>query len=257
MISWITFLVPYVFNEYKKEEMNIAERKYHNYSSYYSDGSTTISDCMSPLNFAIEKNNIEIVKLLLAVKDIDINFERKYSKKGSGEYRGECDDDVIKERTTLLYQAVKNKNNEIVQLLISNENINVNIKNYLYANHENYYGVRDTEFNNERIIKNETSLYLAFKKGYAELVQVLLSNNNYDVNLENSYYAVKNENQEEEENKNKNVETPLHRAVKDSNIGIIKLLLRHSKINLDVKDSEKNKPIHYIKDQQIKELFRK
>ena len=32
---------------------------------------------------------------------------------------------------------------------------------------------------------------------------------------------------------------------------------RYSKINLDVKDSEKNKPIHYIKDQQIKELFRK
>ena len=214
--------LPYVYYSYRKLEWNTFQRG-EGYCSYFFHDSRTINDSMSPLNYAITKNNIEIIKLLLDNKDIDVNFVRKYNDSDYNEYRGNIEKKEIKKEQTLLHQVVNEQNNEIVKLLISNQNIDTNLINYSYNYSENYYMTKKEDSYCKEETLNETSLYLAVKNGNDEIVKTLLSNKDIDINSKNTSIVKKDKEQKE------NVETPLQCASKNSNADIYNLLLRHSK----------------------------
>lgn len=67
------------------------------------------------MNLAIEKENIEIVKLLMSHNKFDVNFPYMY-----------LGEDSIEEKPPL-YFAVEKGNIEIVKLLMSNDKLDVNI----------------------------------------------------------------------------------------------------------------------------------
>ena len=49
----------------------------------------------------------------------------------------------------------------------------------------------------------------------------------------------------------------LHLAAQNRNLSIIKLLLTHEKININIQDSQGKKPIDYSKNIEIKQLLSK
>lgn len=92
----------------------------------------------TPLYIAVEKGNKEIVSLLLAKNDIDINIKSgiltetiehyEYKKKKKKSSKTKKNSQMIKERKTALHKAVELNNSEIISLLLQNQNINLNIK---------------------------------------------------------------------------------------------------------------------------------
>ena len=132
----------------------------------------------SALHLAVEKGNIEIVKLLLTKEDIDVNKYCIYELDRNGVYLER------KEKKTPLYLAVEKENIEIVKLLISHPNIDINA-NCIYE-HEIY----DNEINiNEINNKIMTMLHFAVDKKNIELIKLLLSNPNIDI--DNKYISTK------------------------------------------------------------------
>ena len=84
----------------------------------------------TPLNIAIEKENIEIIKILLTRNDIDVNEKSNIIKPIFFVYNV-----IIKKfiDKTPLYLASEIGNPEIVQLLLSCEEIDINlISIYIY-----------------------------------------------------------------------------------------------------------------------------
>lgn len=49
--------------------------------------------------------------------------------------------------------------------------------------------------------------------------------------------------------------TVLHLAVKINNFEIVQILLKNTKINISIKDSQGKKPINYSKNTRIKQLL--
>ena len=93
-----------------------------------------------PLFIAIENENIEIIKLLLSCKKIDVN-EFGYHLSQIDDYKSldnlfqtDCIENIFKyeeEEKTLLCLAIEKENTEIVKLLLSNRYIDVNIKYFI------------------------------------------------------------------------------------------------------------------------------
>ena len=108
---------------------------------------------------AVEKNNVEIVKLLLANEKIDVNFSNHHIN------------NIIGWKKTALYTAVKNENIDIVKLLLSNKNIDVNI-----LNRENCFG---------ETLSERTALHAAVESGNKEIINLLSEMNGKDINIEN------------------------------------------------------------------------
>lgn len=75
----------------------------------------------TPLIYAVENNDIELVNLLLSCPKIDVNL----SDKEIGRSRYLFNDETIE--ATPLFYAVENDNIAIVKLLLANENIDVNL----------------------------------------------------------------------------------------------------------------------------------
>lgn len=69
---------------------------------------------------AAEAENIEIIKLLCTLSNIDVNICNKYS-------RG-----YWSMKKTALFVSVENENIEIIKLLLANDKIDVNIINETY-----------------------------------------------------------------------------------------------------------------------------
>ena len=92
-----------------------------------------ISTEKTALYIATEKNNLEIVKLLINHKDIQVNelsFVRKSLIELDTNFIGDVDGDKrdITTGKTALEIAVKNENIEIVQHLLKNNDIDINVK---------------------------------------------------------------------------------------------------------------------------------
>ena len=109
--------------------------------------------------------------------------------------------------------AILNQNIEIIKLLLSNKNINVNIIN---------------KFTSEEGYSEETALIKAIDRENNEIIRLLLAQKNIDVNFLNKYCI---------EGKELKVNA-LYYAILDEKIEIIKLLLSHKDINANIKNKE-------------------
>lgn len=139
---------------------------------------------------AIEKNDINSIKKIV-IKEININFI--YYEK---EFRN----------FTPLHYASFLGNLEIVKFLIEQDNIDINCKD----------------------IELWTPLHWAIHRGHAEIVKLLLKHKKIDINA-----------------KTNNLRTPLHNAMKELNLEIIKLLLSADNIEINCIESMQGlTPLH-------------
>ena len=160
--------------ERKEDYYLYLQKTTRNYTKYKYDVETS-----TILNVAARKRNIDIIKLLLNMKKIDVNIKstKLYKKKY------QTFDDYyfpIKEERTVLHEAVESGYSEVVQLLLKNKTFDVNsalIKTTMY---EDVFSTANTCYlkKNEKIL-----LHLAIEKGYIEIIKLLLSNPTIDINM--------------------------------------------------------------------------
>ena len=120
---------------------------------------------------AVEKENIEIVKLLLSHKNIDVNAQciskhKIYSRKSN-------DEQVKTKILSILHLAVVKENIELIKLLLLNPNIDVDNK-YFFKNVKLVDALWSP---GEKIIeeKTKTALQLAFENKNKEIVHLFLN----------------------------------------------------------------------------------
>ena len=154
------------------------------------------------LHVAIEKENIEMVKILLTRKDIDINLYWKSKNEN-------C---LIDDKKTALHLAVEKSNVEIVKLLLLYQNIDVNCLTLAFKGPD---------------LIEKTALQIAVENENAEIVKLLLSKPNIDVNN----YMISNTLLR---SCNRKKMTALYIAVEKDNIEITYLLCLHPYTNIDI-----------------------
>lgn len=203
----------------------------------------------SRLLHAIQFDSPSNVQQILTEQDININETTQNGK----------------ERKTALYLAVERGNLEIVQLLLSQQLIDVNKKSILILEEEyenNYYfGENGNEHNTfgqyggyharmsggeaENYCKahnntfEKTALYLAIEQEKLTIVQQLLSHSNIDVNCLSirKYCAMRNPNDEQSIDHNywnTQAKGPIHIAIEKKNQEIVQLLLNHRNIDINL-----------------------
>lgn len=242
----------------------------------------------SALTLAVENDLNEFVELLLANKNIDVNFISKSTIKETELEEVDSYDECIlehkktyekynrhKEETPLTI-ALNNENIHAAQLLLSNPEINVNIVSISKDIFEGY--------------KEEPPLIIAINKKYMGIVRLILSNHKYDANckfisednnkenhIEKSllFIAIDNDyvdivrsllsNPEIDvkykytsKNTNKQIETTcLHLAVADGNTEMVQVLLDSKKVDVNARDSEKRTPMDLVIKKNIKDMLEK
>ena len=135
----------------------------------------------SPLFFAVEKKNTEIVKLLLSNDKIDVNILCK---------------DRYSQNETALLRAIKNDDLEIVRLLLLNKNININqvCKEYTSeyeSTRSQRKGTLATSHKGKFITfksSEKTALFVAVELSNVRIVELLLENDDIDINVINKLY---------------------------------------------------------------------
>lgn len=163
------------------------------------------------LFIAIEKRNIEIIKLLLANEKLDINFPCKsITKAGKNELKTNV---LTKEKKTAFHSAVLYGDVEIIKLLMMNEKLDINL---LYQNIDN------CSFQEKK--EEKTALQIAVENDNFEIFNRLIINENTDVNLE--YKRVIENNLWKK--------TALYIAVEKENIEMVKILTSHKKIDINI-----------------------
>ena len=233
--------------ENKKIELNaIVTIQIYTYENSIDEVSEPRINEKTALFEAVLLKNVEIVKLFISQKNIDVNITSKffYMKK------------LISE-TSILQKAVINNISEIVKLLLGIKNIDVNKK--ITNNIDN---IEDNLWDDEIVkskkldiqkhanesgfgagfssdINEKTILHVAIENENDEIVSLLLKNDDIDVNTK-SFYKTLNyfiqSNQEREEKKLEEF-TPLYLAVDLGNIKIVQLLIDYKKIDANIKST--------------------
>lgn len=164
--------------------------------------------------------NIEIIKLLLANENIDVNKKSKIILTFDLEEKTQLSED-IKIEIPPIYLATQKENYEIIKLLLMNDKIDPNMR-YEHTLFGTDAADRWAKCN------KKTSLHFAIEKGNIELINLLLTNEKIDVNRRSKTGdCVTNGDGEWID------ETPLNNAVQNNNIEIVKLLLMNDKIDVN------------------------
>ncbi len=237
-----------VFIKKQNIDLNIKyidfEEKYIKYkeSKFIFDNRAYLEDeindkKISTLNFAYEKDNKEIVKFLLKNSNIDANstteiyYNKHYSRKYSYQH-----DNLKKEKIyskTLLQLAIEKKDIEIIKLLVLNSSIDPNIQSIDSYKLTNFFRrgskIREWTINEEKTDK-KTALNMAVEYNNIDLVKLLLSCKNINVNIESISIP---------RSKAKYNKTALYIAVEKNNEEIIKLLLENPLIDVNAKIKQK------------------
>ena len=164
---------------------------------------------------AIENEQVEIIKIILYDSKTDVNIEKIQQI----DYYIDDDDPFVNEaweKIFPLYIAIKKENYEIVKLLLSHENIDINKKYILSSklneidNEKNYEEdfieekIEDISSQNNKYKDvdidiywiEKTALHLAIKESNSQIVQLLINNPNIDVNAKLlKYYSFKKYNE--------------------------------------------------------------
>ena len=181
---------------------------------------------------AVEKENLEIVKVLLTNDKIDINILKSES---FGKQFIKSDKKIIK--SNMLYYAILNNKNKALKLFLSEcKNNKIDLSAKLF----------EAIIGKEIEINEKTPLYIAVENRNVEAVQLLILNKHINVN-EKSYHFIGNARIEER--------TPLHLAVENGYIEIIKLLLECKEIDINIEDEQGKKPFDYVPNDEIKQLL--
>ena len=224
---------------------------------------------LTPLGAACENNRFEIVKILTQKQDIDVNglskgitplvmaAKRGYNgmvehllkhdniqvnlRDGNGEtplatQRQDIDVNGLSKGSSRFLVAIDKGFNDISEHLLKQNNINVNLKDYLgvtplgAACENNRFEIvkiltqkQDIDVN--ALSKGITPLVMAAKRGYNGMVEHLLKHDNIQVNLRDG-----------------NGETPLAAACKTGNILVVKLLIQLKDIDVN-NSSEEGSPL--------------
>lgn len=202
----------------------------------------------SLLRIAIDNKDFEMVRLLLSRKDINVN--EKYEDTTIYGYSEDCiHDDCKCYVKMLLHISIEKQCFEITKLLIERKELQINEKSF-------FSEICINRFKEGMYVKYryydefKTALQLAVEKKDKELVALLLSHPNIDVNsLSERTYTKYNGDEIKEET------TALHTAVRNKDEEIIKLLLNHNGIDVNVVDKNGKRPIDLTNDMSIKKLF--
>lgn len=241
------------------------------------------------IHIAIEKNDNEIVEMLLKYPEIDLNIKSINNGKLSKMIRSELiNSNLIQSKYQIKDQYYtrkfsqncikfniynKNYSNSSNEEELTNEKVKLEIiKNLIkqeqMINFEDHFLFDERELNQAR-----TSLFIANKNKNQFIIQLLLTNKNIDVNQSSNIETniiTKTHNQNSQKQKfskqqklAKNEEkTVLHAAIDDDNIEIVQYLLSHTKIDVNknsfitIKEEIERFPISIeISDSKQKENF--
>ncbi|KAK8836792.1 hypothetical protein M9Y10_037314 [Tritrichomonas musculus] len=164
------------------------------------------------LHIAIQKENIEIIKLLFSNELLDCNLPLR------------CKRNDVTEFKTPLQIAVENENYDIVQLLMNCDKIDPNITGKLYF----VYKDRDEDKEVEKTI-----LHTAIEKDNIDIFQLLISYDSLDVNQTSFYKYYKKHFSFVHQIITEM--TPLYIAINDFNLKIIEVLLSSKNIDVNTK----------------------
>ena len=243
--------------------------KYNKYKRGNTIGwsvSTTKKEEKTAFYLAVEKGNLELIKKMLSNEKVDINIVKKsetkiYDEKDAyvAATDSEIQETIETEFKTALYYAVENEKLELLNLLLSNESIDVN----LACKSDEYYRLA---YYNENRMENKYEVekapfYLAVEYKNIEIIKHLLQNKNVDIN---KYYIKSNvDDKYDEDGKKCSTEeykikrSPLHLAVHNNNVDIVKILLNQKNIDLNAKDNDGKTPIELTNNMEILNLFNK
>ncbi|KAK8846392.1 hypothetical protein M9Y10_020409 [Tritrichomonas musculus] len=199
------------------------------------------------LFYAIEKKNIDFVKLLLSKKEVDVNilsmskgFNRSDNKKAISSLL----------RLTPLHAAIKDKSPEIVNLLLSRPDINANSTIYVkkYDNctmggYIEYKGLKSNDLAHFYNVYKETPIQMAIKCGNIEILSLLLARKEININQKTIY---KRQIEGVDDEFEKKEMTALISVIETDSTEMIELLLGRE--DIDVNIITKNKTVvKYIK----------
>lgn len=163
------------------------------------------------LHVAIEKNNIDIVKLLLSDPKINVNIKSIFENRNNIK--------ILKyEEKTSLDIAIEKNYIEIAKLLINHKDIQINYVSKCFF---------DTYMKKE---ENKSPLNLAIEKNRIDILKLMLACHNVDYNIKSLYSL------SDRDIYVKNIEkTALHFAVEKENLEIIRILLKFNGVDVNIK----------------------
>lgn len=100
-----------------------------------------ISEKLTPLQYAIRNNNIEVIQFLLSNENVNVNYFYLFeSTKITVDDNSQFNNEIVpkehitsflykNEKKTGLQYAIENKKADIIEILLSNNKIDVNIRN--------------------------------------------------------------------------------------------------------------------------------
>ena len=194
---------------------------------------STVTIKQTPLHLAIKTQNAEIVKLLLSSIDFDVNctlINEEIKETNQGSYNRRLNE------TAVLQLAIENANIDIIQLLLSHESIDVNLKSKdIY---ESKSEAKEKDFSSSSSNINEKPpLFLAVERNRNDIVKLLIEQSNIDINsifLQNNASSSSSPTFKTVSSSYKVEMTSIYLAVKNENVEIIKTLLSHPDIDVNI-----------------------
>ena len=241
-IDFANYIINNHLNTFDQNSIVSISLKYYNF--HFLNGELINENLFLDL---IKYGNIQLISIFLKEKSIDVNkAEVKVADKENHfrildkkeEINSAYEDEdidvnyIVKEIKSALFIAVKKCHSEIVKLLLSFNNIDVNFP-YKFLSYDWSYGEI------EKITK--TPLFMAVENADIEIVKLLLMNDKLDINAQYKYdksigdmnlYCKTDDNYRLKQEKER--VTPLYMAVENESIEIVKLLLTNDKIDPNI-----------------------